>query len=271
MELRIAYARYRFALAGLGLALISGLGGPALAHVISKHWRLPFDPVLLTFGCVLAAAFLVVGFFLGRRVEHLADEARRDPVTRVGNRRCWEEALTHEVARASDARMPLSLLMVDVDNLKKLNDVGGHAAGDLALSIVGEVLNETCRSRDIAARFGGDEFAILLPRTRAFEARVVAERIRNGLRERRLGKKLIEDMLTVSIGIADLAAVETPEPHVLFEAADRALYAAKNGGRDRIEVAQPAAVVSAPPPRTSTVIFLDDVRRAKRKSSGGIA
>ncbi len=209
----------------------------------------------------VALGFLVAGWAVGRRLDRLAEEARRDPVTKVGNRRHWEECLAHEVDRAAKAKMPLSLLMLDVDNLKKLNDAGGHVAGDLALSIVGEVLNETCRSRDVAARFGGDEFAILLPRTRASEARIVAERIRSELAERRRRHGApLDKLLTVSIGVCDLASIEQPRAHLLFDAADRALYAAKQAGRDRIEIFEKA-------PMMSTVIVLDE-RRRQRKRNG---
>jgi diguanylate cyclase (GGDEF)-like protein len=157
--------------------------------------------------------------------------------------------------------MPLSLLVVDVDNLKKLNDQGGHVAGDLALAIVGDVLNDTCRSRDVPARFGGDEFAVLLPRTHATEARILAERIRAALAERRRGQRApIDELLTVSIGICDLAQIDEPRSDLLFASADRALYAAKEAGRDRVEVFYA-------PPRQSTVISLDEVRRARARQS----
>ena len=254
-----AHARHRFAIAGVALALAAGLGTPALARTVAQAWRLPYEASLIGVGFLVALGFLIAGWAVGRRVDRLAEEARRDPVTKVGNRRHWEECLAHEVDRAAKAKMPLSLLMVDVDNLKKLNDVGGHGAGDLALSIVGDVLNDTCRSRDVAARFGGDEFAILLPRTRASEAKTVAERIRTELAQRRRAHGApLDKLLTVSIGICDLISIDEPRPHLLFDAADRALYAAKQAGRDRIEVFQKA-------PTTSTVIVLDERRRARKK------
>ena len=256
-----AHARHRFAVAGVALALAAGLGTPALARALSQTWRLPIEAALIGVGFLVALGFLVAGWAVGRRVDRLAEEARRDPVTKVGNRRHWEECLAHEVDRAAKAKMPLSLLMVDVDNLKKLNDAAGHGAGDLALSIVGDVLNDTCRSRDVAARFGGDEFAILLPRTRAGEARTVAERIRSALAARRRAHGApLDKLLTVSIGICDLVSIEEPRPHLLFDAADRALYAAKQAGRDRIEVFEKTPV-------TSTVIVLDDRRRQRKKNT----
>ena len=269
-------ARYRFALAGVALALVAGIGTPMLAKMVARSWTLPVEPALIGVGFFVAMFFLAAGWLIGRRVDKLTDEARRDPVTRVGNRRHWDECLAHEVASARDARMPLSLLMVDVDNLKKLNDRGGHGVGDQALAIVGDVLNDTCRSRDVAARFGGDEFALLLPRTRASEARVVAERLRAALSSRReaCGESPLKDLLTVSIGIADIDSIDgPPSSFALFDAADRALYAAKESGRDRVVVyerATPSMTVAVVPPAprsSSVVIDLEERRRAKKRES----
>lgn len=255
-----AGARQRFAVAGVALALAAGLGTPVLARTLASVWTLPIEATLVGVGFLVALGFLAAGWAVGRRVDCLSDEARRDPITQVGNRRHWEECLAIEVDRATKAKMPLSLIMVDVDNLKKLNDNSGHGAGDVALSIVGDVLNESCRARDVAARFGGDEFAVLLPRTRAAEASVVAERIRTALAEHRVGQGAeIEELLTVSIGVCDLASVDEPTPKRLFDGADRALYAAKEGGRDRVEV-------YVRPPSTSGIIRLDDHRDRKKSA-----
>jgi diguanylate cyclase (GGDEF)-like protein len=221
-------ARVRFGLGGLTIALGMAIAAPALAR-----W-LPIGQEGATF--VIAAGVLVgLGAALGRSVDTLERRTLEDTVTCVGNRRHWEERLQVEVERANRSQMPLSVLMVDLDNLKLLNDAHGHACGDGALALVGEVLRDTCRSRDVAARFGGDEFALLLPRTRVSEARVVAERIRAEL-SRRCSLRVGEPVVTVSIGVADLEGVSAPRPDLLFESADCALYVAKANGRDRIEV-----------------------------------
>jgi diguanylate cyclase (GGDEF)-like protein len=248
-----ASARHRFALAGCAIAIGSGAVAPSFAR-----WSgLPAEIALVI---VLASALVVIGWVVGRRVDKLTECSLEDPMTRVGNRRHFEERLSEEVERAVGSSMPLSVLMLDVDNLKTLNDKHGHAIGDKALAIVGEVLLETCRSRDVPARFGGDEFAVLLPRTRASEARVVAERIRLALAKRRnqVGAPLAK-LLTVSIGISDLENVRQPTPDLLFESADQALYAAKEAGRDRIEVKQTPCI--------SGIICLDE-HRAKKKARG---
>jgi diguanylate cyclase (GGDEF)-like protein len=243
-------ARTRFASAGLALALVLGVTAPALARLLGVGAE------AATFG--LAAACLVaLGFALGGRVDALERHSFEDPMTHVGNRRRWEERLRAELERAVRSRMPLSVLVVDVDNLKRMNDAHGHDCGDRALAVVGDVLRETCRSRDVAARLGGDEFAVLLPRTRAFEAQIVAERIRSDLARRRalIGAPL-DALLTVSIGIADLESAPSTTPESLFQSADQALYAAKSAGRDRVEVKEPA--------RVSGVIRLADARKARR-------
>jgi diguanylate cyclase (GGDEF)-like protein len=249
-------ARARFVVAGLSLALALGVAAPMLARA------LPFGIEATTFA-VAALCLVGLGYFVGGRVDALERTSLEDPVTRVGNRRHWEQRLAEEVTRAERSRMPLSLMVLDVDHLKELNDAQGHGCGDHALTLVGQVLLDTCRSRDVAARFGGDEFVVLLPRTRAFEARVVAERIRAGIvKQRKQHGPPLDPMLTVSIGVADLTAIDELRGQRLFEAADRALYVAKGAGRDRVEVAR------RPAPRTSEVIRLDDVRarRTKRRS-----
>ena len=243
---RARSARVRFGIGGLALALAMAFAAPALARWV------PMGPEAATF--VIAAAMLVgLGAWLGRSVDELERRTLEDTVTCVGNRRHWEDRLHVELDRAVRSQMPLSVLMVDLDHLKHLNDAHGHACGDRALALVGEVLRDTCRSRDVASRFGGDEFALLLPRTRVSEATVVAERIRAELSRRcSLAELSGDSLVTVSIGIADLDGLSEPRSDLLFEAADRALYAAKGGGRDRIEVREA--------PRESGVIHLDERR-----------
>lgn len=249
-------ARSRFALAGLVLALVLGVAAPAAARIAGVGIE------AATFA--LAAMCMVgLGFTLGGRVDALERHSFEDPMTRVGNRRHWEERLAAEVERAARSRMPVSVIMLDVDNLKRMNDAHGHGCGDRALAVVGEVLRATCRSRDVPARCGGDEFGVILPRTRVSEARVVAERIRAALARRRvkLGAPL-DALLTVSIGVADLHCATDTTVRALCEAADQALYTAKESGRDR--------VVMKEPPVVSGIIQLD-AARATRKTKGGRA
>ena len=253
----MALARVRFAAGGLAVALVL-----ATAAWLLARWS-PLGAEVATF--VVGAALLMgIGLRLGRRVDALERTSREDPLTCVGNRRHWEASLRQEVDRALRSRMPLSVLMVDLDNLKRINDAHGHGCGDRALALVAEVLRDCCRSRDVAARFGGDEFAVLLPRTRVSEAQVVAERIRSELARRRvlLGAPL-DSLVCVSVGIADLDAVpvagrssDAATADLLFESADRALYTAKSRGRDRIEVMTVPCI--------SGVIRLEEHRAARK-------
>jgi diguanylate cyclase (GGDEF)-like protein len=235
-------ARSRFALCGIAIALVVALAAPLIARALG----IAVEAAVFVVGAGFAIG---VGWCFGKRFETLERHSLEDPVTHVGNRRHWDERLEAEVGRATSSRMPLSLLLLDVDELKKLNDAHGHGCGDRALQLVGRALLSTCRSRDVAARFGGDELAVLLPRTRASEAKVVAERIRTEIARRRPELAL---RVTVSIGVADLEGAASATSAALFEAADAALYRAKRDGRDRVHVHMPVL--------SSGVIRLDEVR-----------
>jgi diguanylate cyclase (GGDEF)-like protein len=144
-------------------------------------------------------------------------------LTGLLNRRAFLERLQEETRRAARHPAPLSLLLLDVDHLKELNDDGGHDAGDAALIAVAAAIQISCRSIDVGARWGGDEFTVLLPSTSKDDARAVAERIQETLRARGT---------TVSVGIS--SAVPDRPSTDLLSAADASLYEAKRAGRDRI-------------------------------------
>jgi diguanylate cyclase (GGDEF)-like protein len=123
----------------------------------------------------------------------------------------------------------MSFMMLDVDHFKSYNDEFGHPAGDDALKIVAQVIRESLRGADVAARFGGEEFAVLLPQTSGEEAITIAERIRERIARTRFPRRPV----TASIGVASCSA-ELCASSVLIAAADKALYAAKREGRDRV-------------------------------------
>ncbi|HEY5210599.1 MAG TPA: diguanylate cyclase [Stellaceae bacterium] len=168
--------------------------------------------------------------------ERLRNQSIRDPLTGLFNRRYLEESLELECARADRAKQPLSVVMVDIDHFKRFNDEFGHDAGDVVLKNVGELLRHMLRQGDVACRYGGEEFLLVLLGTSAQEAFNVCERIRAATlklevahRGQPLGK------ITMSFGIATFpAAGDTPA--AIITAADQALYAAKAGGRDRVEI-----------------------------------
>jgi diguanylate cyclase (GGDEF)-like protein len=181
-------------------------------------------------------AFTMFGLFIGRSTDRFRLSATTDPLTGLANRRMCQERVALELKRAARYGTALSLLLIDVDRLKQINDRHGHEAGDSALKRVAGALSASCRATDLAARWGGDEFAIVAPGTSAEEALPLAERVREALRR-------ISDTptkTTVSIGIADVANLESPVAEALYAAADTALYDAKAAGRDRA-VVLPAA------------------------------
>ena len=163
-----------------------------------------------------------------------------DALTGLLNRRYIEERLMEEIKRSNRHGFPMSFMMLDVDNFKSYNDQFGHPAGDEALKIVGHVIRETLRGADVAARFGGEEFAILLPQTTAAEAATIAERIRLNVEEGNFPHRRV----TLSIGVASCSA-ELCSSQNLISAADKALYEAKRQGRNRVRTFEEMTGVGA--------------------------
>jgi two-component system cell cycle response regulator len=173
---------------------------------------------------------------LTRRESELAELARTDPLTGLANRRAFRARLDDEVKRARRYRTPLACVMMDLDHLKPINDELGHAAGDVAIEAVAEVIRRELRETDFGARYGGDEFVILLPHTAATEAGVFAERVIERLREAAVevdGRVL---HLGASLGVAALGddALDGDAGEALVRRADAALYEAKRSGRGRV-------------------------------------
>jgi len=163
-------------------------------------------------------------------------EASTDSLTGLPNRRSLVEHLERQLAIAERARAPLSVLMLDLDRLKEINDTHGHAAGDEALRAFARTLSATIRRSDLAARLAGDEFVIVMANTRGRDAREVAEKIRAAVAavELRVGPSEVPVRLGVSIGGAAFPEVRGGGAERLLERADAALYEAKRDGRDRV-------------------------------------
>jgi len=178
---------------------------------------------------------------LTRRETQLQELARTDPLTGLANLRAFRGRLEEEVKRARRYRTPLACVMVDMDHLKPINDELGHTAGDVAIGAVAEVIRRELRETDFGARYGGDEFVMLLPHTSAADARVFAERVCTRLHESSievLGRRL---PLAASFGIASLDDEAVDDPgQTLVRRADSALYAAKRAGRGQV-AAHPSA------------------------------
>ena len=157
-----------------------------------------------------------------------------DALTGLSNRHAMEETFPREVLRCVNDKVPVSLIMIDVDRFKAFNDKFGHVAGDRALSAVGHILRKQFRPRDLLVRYGGDEFAVLLPGVGEKEALVVADRVRGAVSgsTQSSSDSLIQVPVNISMGVAELE--ENGSFESLLRAADEALYRAKAAGRDTV-------------------------------------
>ena len=168
----------------------------------------------------------------------LSETARQDPLTGLLNRRGFEGAFDVESSRAERTGSGITLALLDVDNFKRLNDSLGHAAGDLALEHLADVIRETLRPTDVVARYGGEEFVIVLPATPEAEAAAVIERVQRTLTRRFFLANNEKVFITFSAGVAE--RVEGEERDALVDRADRALYEAKRAGKNRVSRASGA-------------------------------
>jgi len=174
---------------------------------------------------------------LSRSQSALRELAQTDPLTGLANLRAFRTRLADEVKRARRYRTPLTCVMADMDHLKPVNDELGHSAGDRAIAAVAAVIRAELRETDFGARYGGDEFVLLLPHTDGDEGRVLAERICHRLRETVLEVSGRRVPLGASFGVACLDHDASDAAEALVRAADAALYSAKRAGRGRVEVA----------------------------------
>ncbi|TFW23029.1 diguanylate cyclase [Massilia arenosa] len=167
----------------------------------------------------------------------LEQQARRDALTGLANRRWFDETMKSEWARALRQKQPLSLLMVDVDNFKQYNDVHGHLGGDDCLRRIATAVASEMRANDLVARYGGEEFAVILPNQALKGAAIVAERIRRRVEKLGVPHPVAAGRhVTVSIGAATALAAPGMDPSQLVAIADAALYRAKHMGRNRISL-----------------------------------
>jgi len=162
--------------------------------------------------------------------------ATRDGLTGLANRRCFDDTLHAEWARALRQQQPLSLLMVDVDNFKAYNDANGHLGGDECLKRIARAVASEMRANDLVARYGGEEFAVILPNQSLKGAAIVAERIRCRVEQLQLPSTAPTRHVTVSIGAATAIAGPDNSASQLVATADAALYRAKHLGRNRISL-----------------------------------
>lgn len=173
---------------------------------------------------------------LARLVHMLAQRAQVDGLTGLWNRAFFDARCAECVSSNDRHSRALSLALLDADHFKSVNDTFGHPAGDLVLQGISDMLRKQCRTTDIPCRYGGEEFAILMPETSPEDARILCERVRQGI-ERIVWARHPERVVTVSIGLIG-SATRCPLPAGKWvESADKALYAAKSQGRNRTVVA----------------------------------
>lgn len=171
------------------------------------------------------------------RLRYLADH---DPLTGLLNRRRFQEELVDRVAQASRYRGGGAVLLLDIDNLKYINDSLGHHAGDAVIRSVADLLRDQLRETDVLARLGGDELAVLLPHADAEQARQVAEKLVETVRDHRAPFKGGHLRVTTSAGVAVISHPRTQTAEELMVEADIAVYDAKAAGRDRFRIHGPA-------------------------------
>ena len=211
--------------------------------------------VLVTYGVAgnpwLALAALPVVTLLQRSLRHvqLLNDSRADSKTGLLNAATWEREATVEVTRAVRTRTPLAIAVLDIDRFKVINDTYGHLVGDQVLKELARSLDSVLRDYDRAGRFGGEEFSLLLPQTRAVDAFRIAERVRASIADLSIivpgatgGERA---HVTVSIGVAALDSGSKREYSELMAAADAALYRAKSDGRDQVQMISTTRGLSA--------------------------
>jgi diguanylate cyclase (GGDEF)-like protein len=207
---------------------------------ISSWWLVFMSIISVAVGLALVTLFAYLTVRLRDREQRLHEVARTDPLTGVSNRRRFLELFALEFERVQRYGGELSCVMLDLDHFKAINDRYGHAVGDRVLAAAADAFRIGLRTADVIARWGGEEFALLLPQTNLSGAQAVAERCRCALEQAVIPVEGGKIRVTVSIGVASLRGGGVDSPDALMRSADAALYQAKHSGRNR--------VVSVPPP-----------------------
>ena len=172
--------------------------------------------------------------------ERLRDLAFKDGLTDLYNHRYFQDSLDHELSRARRYKKPFSLIMLDLDQFKMINDKYGHPMGDAVLKEVSKAIKNTIRDCDIAARYGGEEFAIVLPETELKGAAMVAERLRKAVERLKITAKDYCIQTTISVGVTSyLVSPEKKDKSEIISEADKALYVSKNTGRNKASIYNP--------------------------------
>jgi diguanylate cyclase (GGDEF)-like protein len=201
----------------------------------SDYVTKPFDPAELIARVKVQLKIKSLQDKLKRSNQMLLDLSHTDPLTNLNNRRYMMEVLEKEIDRSQRTRAYLSLIMIDIDHFKNINDTYGHQKGDAVLQDLAILLKDHLRQYDTAARFGGEEFALILPETGLDEARQVAERLRQAT-EKLVFEEIPDLKMTASLGVSCFPVEPVQTVDDLIREADYALYNAKRSGRNRVEL-----------------------------------
>lgn len=234
------------AMTGLVFVFIAGyLGYIVVLWGKQTEWHELPIPGIFLFGAIFVWLTIKLSLQTAadlRRIVLLESENITDPLTKVYNRRYLDRRLEEEVVRSKRYTLDLSVLLLDIDHFKRVNDMYGHQAGDVTLSILGSLFKTGLRNSDVVARYGGEEFLVICTNTAIDGAALVAERLRQIVESQQVqipdssgGSQTIQ--ISISIGAACLSAsVDSKEK--LVQAADQALYRAKEEGRNRVIIAK---------------------------------
>ena len=254
--LPIAYASLAFTPWASSLCAATTLATAVFVVTTDSDIRFAQDGVVIFFGVLVGASMLSVASATNRahreREEELIAEqivvmASTDSLTGCAVHGVFHQRLEEEIARSIRGHHPLSLLMIDVDDFKSVNDTYGHLVGDHVLATTGDVLRTNTRSFELVGRLGGDEFAVLMPDTEPSEAVTAADRFRREM------SKAVEVPVTFSVGITGLD-LSSPTAERMLDDADFALYQVKHAGRDGVAVFHSGSSVTqdqSPPGKTS--------------------
>jgi diguanylate cyclase (GGDEF)-like protein len=176
---------------------------------------------------------------LERLLRLLSERAEIDGLTGLGNRAQFNRRFAQELAENQRYGHPFALAVFDADHFKKVNDTFGHPAGDEVLVGLGKIITQSSRQTDVACRFGGEEFVLIMPNTAPADAMIVCERIRTTLAGE-VWPRHPAHQVTCSVGISGADGATSMTPEQMLEAADKALYAAKKAGRNRVVIAEPS-------------------------------
>ncbi|MDC7125412.1 MAG: GGDEF domain-containing protein, partial [Spirochaetales bacterium] len=212
---------------------------PKTASIYNKptsFFIIYFREIIITAIIIVSCLLLIAIFWLRSMAsskKRLKELAETDPLTGLFNRRAFMTYLHYEISRKKRYNSPVSIVIIDIDHFKRVNDLYGHDAGDEVLKTLSELLQQNCRRSDRICRWGGEEFLLLLPETTARNANILAEKLRRLLEKT---KQSIPEYITSSFGIAELNDRE--DFSQWFERADAALYKSKSNGRNQVTVEQ---------------------------------